>query len=221
MWDDLLSELWDLQWLKEYIPLTEELSDAFYMETAGIIDRVITLFELLQMEAIHENKETVSDFTPAFIQKVSETYFPTTRTIINSLSEGNINNSDHWDDLYNRAEERQLVKDLNNDIAQRKAREFLTNNERKKDKFVVNEYRNRVIENIQCVFGDTYDMDAIIKAYEYIKKKYPSMLQECKETEINKSVVDILQHPDKMKKKGKGENVVDNYQLPRLDNLIL
>lgn len=41
----MIQELWQFQWLKEYIPLTQELNDVFYNETAGIIDRVITLLK--------------------------------------------------------------------------------------------------------------------------------------------------------------------------------
>lgn len=49
LWNDMLEELWQYQWLKEYIPLTQELNDVFYSETAGILDRVINLFESMEL----------------------------------------------------------------------------------------------------------------------------------------------------------------------------
>lgn len=220
MWEDMLSELWEFQWLKEFIPLTPELNEAFYGETAGIMDRVITLFEVIQLEAIYTGKETVKDITPQFIKMVSERYFSTTRKILHELSEGNTKNIGKWDDLYNRSNERELIRSLSSDLVQREAKEILLDNNRKKEHFIKNELRNRTVEKIQLTFGETYSVDDIVKAYDFVVKKNPSYLKENRENDINRKIIEILFDQKKMVDKKKGENVVESYELPILNDII-
>lgn len=220
MWHDLMQELWEFQWMKEYIPLTNEISETFYNETAGIIDRVITLFEILQLEAIYNDMESVYDFTPSFIQKVSEKYFSTTRKVLYNLSIGNTLDISKWNDLYNSSEDRNLIQSISNEIAQRKAKEIILDSTRKKEKFFKNTLRSNVVENIKQVFDDSYDIESIIKAFDFVVKKNSHLIQELKETELNSMVMDLLIHPEKMEKKMKGEKVANNYNLPILNDII-
>lgn len=220
LWKDMIEELWQFQWLKEYVPLTDDLNNTFYAETAGIIDRVITLFEVLQLEAISQDMETKELFSPSFIRKVSEKYFGTTRKALNDLSSGNVNDIAKWDDLYNRIEERNLVDSISNELAQRKAKQFLLSTERKTGKYLNNIIRNNVIENIKMIFGDTYKMELITKAFDYVAKNNKNLIEDKKEIEINTKVVDLLMNPEKMEKKVKGEKVAEIYNLPILDDII-
>lgn len=220
LWDDMIEELWEFQWLKEYIPLTEELSIVFYTETAGIIDRVITLFEALQLEAISQEMETKEEITPDFIRKVSETYFGTTRKVLNDLSGGKLKDISEWDDLYNRTDERDLIRAVSNKMAEEKARQVILSTERREGKFVKNILRNNVIDNIHMFLGETYNNALILQAYEYVAKRNRKLIEDRNEVAINAKVIELVIHPEQMQKKEQVDKVVDKYILPILDDIV-
>lgn len=75
LWDRMINEMWKNQWMKEYVPLTQELNDVFYNESQGIISRVVELYAIAQREAILNGKDTTERFTPEFIEYISNRFF--------------------------------------------------------------------------------------------------------------------------------------------------
>lgn len=215
LWNDMLEELWEFQWLKEYIPLTKELNDAFYLETAGIIDRVINLFEAIQLDAILQSRESIRDITPAYISKVSKKYFSTTRKVLNDLSNGkeNVNN---WDDIYDRKADRNGVMEISKELERRRANAILLDNNRKKNVLTVDSLRNNIITNIGLIFGDKYPQKDIERAYDYLRKKHKNNLIQIDELKINGLIMDLLINPEQMNIKPKHNTIVD-YDLPTLE----
>lgn len=59
-WDYFLNQLWKYQWLKEPIPLTDEMNELFYRETLGITDLVVNLFMQAQFLTISQGKEKLN-----------------------------------------------------------------------------------------------------------------------------------------------------------------
>jgi len=51
-WLLFIEGIWDYQWTKTFVPLTEELRRAFYYECQGIIDIAVKLYEMVQWRAI-------------------------------------------------------------------------------------------------------------------------------------------------------------------------
>lgn len=86
-WDDFISVMWKYQWTKEFTPLTEEISNAFYSRTLGITDRAVKLFMAIQVEAILCNEEKI---TKTLIEKVSDKNMPLTGRIITAIRNRNI-----------------------------------------------------------------------------------------------------------------------------------
>lgn len=215
LWDDMLEELWQFQWLKEYIPLTKELSDVFYLETAGIIDRVINLFEAMQLDAILQTTENIKDITPAYISKVSKKYFSTTREVLYNLSSGkaNINN---WDDIYDRKTDKNTVMEISNELERRRATALILDNNRKKNYLNSDSLRNNIITDISLIFGDKYPQKDIEKAYEYLRKRHKNNLIQIDESKINGMIMDLLINPEQMNKKPKNNTIVE-YDLPTLE----
>ena len=218
IWDDMLEELWQFQWLKEYIPLSQELNDAFYMETAGIIDRVINLFETLQLDAILMKTESIRDITPAYVKNVSMKYFSTTRDVLYDLSTGK-NNKNAWDDIYDKSADKNKIKEISNELERRRATALILDKNRKQGNLTIDSLRNNIITNIGFIFGEKYPQKDIEKAYEYLKKKYKNKLIDMDELKINGLIMDLLVHPEQMNKKAKKDVVVD-YDLPTLEGIV-
>lgn len=214
LWDNMLNELWQFQWLKEYIPLTKELSDVFYEETAGIIDRVINLFEAVQLDAILQKKESIKDITPVYIKSVSMKCFPTTRDVLLNLSQGkNINT---WDDIYDKKADKNTVIEIFNELERLQAKAIMLNDTRKSDILTIDLLRNIIITNINLIFGEKYPLKDIEKAFEFLKRKHKSQLTDLDEKIVNGLIIDLLNNPDQMIKKPKKDDG-DDFGLPTLE----
>lgn len=59
-WDLFLERLWKYQWLKESIPLSDEMNNLFYKETQGITDLVVNLFIQSQLLTLSLGKERLA-----------------------------------------------------------------------------------------------------------------------------------------------------------------
>jgi hypothetical protein len=62
-WKTLLQGIWKYQYVRQPVPLTAELSEAFYYVTQGVTDLVITAFILAQERAITDGMETIQPST--------------------------------------------------------------------------------------------------------------------------------------------------------------
>lgn len=59
-WKIFINSLWDMQCLKEYAELSDEINDAFYESTQGITSLAINLFILVQERALTEETEKIT-----------------------------------------------------------------------------------------------------------------------------------------------------------------
>ncbi len=216
-WDDMIEELWEYQWLKEYIPLTKELKDVFYEETAGIIDRVINLFEAVQLDAILQENESVNDISPEYVKKISVKYFSTTRDVLYALSKGE-EVTEKWDDLYDRKADKNSVNVVANALNEKRAKEIILDNTRKTENITITSLRNNIITNIVLFLKDRYPVSDIEKAFEFLYKKHKKKILDMDEKIINGLVLDLLADPEQMIKKPKRDEV--KYDLPGLEGLL-
>jgi hypothetical protein len=69
VWRLFVESLWRYQYTKTQVPLSQELSEALYHESAGIIDFAVKLFLLAQVRAISTGVEKI---TPAIIESVAK-----------------------------------------------------------------------------------------------------------------------------------------------------
>ncbi len=68
-WDDFLSVLWHLQWVRHPSPLSPSLAKLMFHHTQGVVDIAIKLFAIAQARAIYDGTETL---TGALIESVSQ-----------------------------------------------------------------------------------------------------------------------------------------------------
>ena len=221
-WDKMLNELWTYQWLKEPVPLTPELNMTFYVETAGIIDRVIKLFEALQVEAIMQESESVNDITPAFIQKVSAKYFSSTRDMLVKLSTGNVKSIMHVEDIFDKNIDKQALLDVRDEIERLNAAKVITDENRIQEKRDTDELCHNIIENLGIMYEDRFSIESIQKVLDYLKRKYKRAFTSQKETKLNSEVIELLLDPDKMTMKPKKvrDDDLENYNPQNLGTIL-
>ena len=92
-WDRMISCLWQYQWMQEYVPLTEALSETLFRESGGIVGRSVDLFMAAQEQAILCELDTIAGFTPGFLSSISDGNYESTRRTLHILADGGNQNS--------------------------------------------------------------------------------------------------------------------------------
>lgn len=224
LWNSLMQSMWTYQWMKEYIPLTEELSDVFYEETGGIINRVVELYANAQREAILSGRDTIKCFTPDFIRRVSQKYY--------SLSRGSLKAFVNPDTLiYSipEADLKQAAIRSNQESIQmdavttelRESKKILTDETNINKKSNMNVLKNNVLTNILSMMAFlpySFNKAEINHAVDNVFKDVKIVSQ--KEEIITRNVMAILLNskPDKTEKKA--VPVVTIEQIPMFEGVI-
>ena len=87
VWRLFVESLWRYDVTKSQAPLTQELSDALYEESAGIVDFAVKLFFLAQVRAISTGMERV---TPAVIRSVAKDSLRLAQPALNAIRTGDM-----------------------------------------------------------------------------------------------------------------------------------
>lgn len=213
LWDYMIEQLWELQWLREKVPLTDALKEVFYRETGGIIDRVLMLFQAAQISAIESGMDTAKDFTPKFIETISKKCFPVSRDKLLQLSKKGSNcREEQWDDLCDMSEKENFVKNIHKQIEECSMEEMLLDEKIQQKYQDINLLRNRVIRNLYEILGGVCTEQEIEKAFEKCKQSNRKIL-DMKEEMVRKEVIAILFGKEKKNIK-KTQCVVSDEPLP-------
>jgi hypothetical protein len=97
VWRLFVESLWRYQHTKTQVPLGQELSDALYYESAGIIDFAVKLFLLAQVRAISTGVEKV---TPAILASVAKDSLRLAQPALRALRTGDMRAVGTMSDLH-------------------------------------------------------------------------------------------------------------------------
>ncbi|MCI0766429.1 ATP-binding protein [Bacillus sp. TL12] len=95
-WNLLIESLWEYQWIKYHTPLTEELNQALYDESQGIVDIAVKLFALAQGRAIETG---VEQFTPTAIKQVAKDDLKLVQPMLKALRDGRTSELEKYADI--------------------------------------------------------------------------------------------------------------------------
>lgn len=95
-WEKFIEELWEYQYLPEYIPLNNSLKNAIYKHTQGNVAQIVNLYGTIQRKALLEEKPTI---TVAFIEKVVKEWLPTLKQLNEDLASGNKRRINRYRDI--------------------------------------------------------------------------------------------------------------------------
>lgn len=84
--DWIIETMWNYQWTKTKTELTNELREALYEESQGIVDIAVKLYMLAQIEVIGKGKEVI---TPDTFRKVAKKDLQLVQKYIDALKRGN------------------------------------------------------------------------------------------------------------------------------------
>lgn len=95
-WDFFISNLWEYQWLKNFTPLDEKLKHQMYYRTQGITSIAISLFILIQAQAIFSTNEKI---TLNLIDSVAKNDLKLTNKVISAIRNNNIDEIANYQDI--------------------------------------------------------------------------------------------------------------------------
>ena len=150
----VMSQLFCYQWFDEHIDLTEELVEAFYEESKGIIDQAVSLYIAVQDEYLKSNRKSIS---PEFIAAVSKRRYPNLKLLLERASEPGVQEQI---EKIMRGSREQYEHELS-EAKQQEVMQHLVQNAAEID---ISSLIRRTIASIQQVVGSMYDEKQIEKA---------------------------------------------------------
>ena len=101
-WDAFITELWKFQWTRIETPITDEIREALYFESQGVVDIVVKLHMLVQLRliAIGEVRPSFQEtVTAALISQVAREHLVIVRPMLEALRKNNSEEIKKYDDL--------------------------------------------------------------------------------------------------------------------------
>ncbi|AIF42155.1 ATP-binding protein [Virgibacillus sp. SK37] len=96
-WRLFLESMWEYQWVRNPVELTDEFVEIMYEESQGIIDICLKLFSLSQIRAISSGSESLS---APLIKQVARDHLKLVQPMLKALKSGDINKIAQYEDIY-------------------------------------------------------------------------------------------------------------------------
>lgn len=176
----LVSQIFEYQWFKEPVEVTDEIIDALYDVTKGIIDQLVSIYSCMNIEAITARKKV--EINADFIHRVANKYYPGIQDVLGSIE----CNADalELENIRKNADAR-ISKLMDEAKQEQEMKKIKENGTAKPDVSLHN-----VATNIRTIYDD-YTDSQIEEAYNKVIRKASSSGKS--EKEITRLVVETLQ----------------------------
>lgn len=176
----LVSQIFEYQWFKEPVEVTDEIIDALYDVTKGIIDQLVSIYSCMNIEAITARKKI--EINADFIHHVADKYYPGIQDVLGSI-ECNADTLE-FENIRKNADAR-ISKLMDEAKQEQEMKKIKENSTAKTDVSLHN-----VASNIRTIYDD-YTDNQIEEAYNKVIRKASSSGKS--EKEITRLVVETLQ----------------------------
>ncbi|WP_300278052.1 AAA family ATPase [uncultured Subdoligranulum sp.] len=184
----VMSRFFAYQWFDERIELTNELCDAFYEESKGIVDQAVSLYIAVQDEYLKSQRNSIDG---KFVADVSKKRYPNLKRLLKRIGEPGV--QEMIEQIMRKSkEEDELELNKNKQEALMQA---IVQNAKETD---ITSLVRRTIASIQTVVGSLYDEEAIESACKKIASD--TNLQDINENDFIKDVFSFLQTGKKKSK---------------------
>lgn len=176
----LVSQIFEYQWFKEPIEVTDKIIDTLYDVTKGIIDQLVSIYSCMNIEAITARKKI--EINADFIHHVADKYYPGIQDVLGSI-ECNADTLE-FENIRKNADAR-ISKLMDEAKQEQEMKKIKENSTAKPDVSLHN-----VASNIRTIYDD-YTDNQIEEAYNKVIRKASSSGKS--EKEITRLVVETLQ----------------------------
>lgn len=188
----LVSQLFQYQWFDEPIELTEDLINALYEVTKGIVDQLIGIYSCMHYDYLERKKRPVID--AQYVRDIAQRYYPGIQLVLAELE--SVEAARKLMSIRQDAEVR--VASIIDSAQQEKEAESLLQNQNKTiDKMLL---LKNVVSNITALY-DEYSLPEIEKAFNLVIKQIKDETKS--EKEISRLVINKLTNKRTSNKKNK------------------
>jgi hypothetical protein len=203
-WDVLISEMWNYQWTKNRVELTDNLNDTLYEQSQGIIDIAVKLFVLSQGRAIETGEEQI---TPGMIRKVAKDDLKLVQPMLNALRSGLLSEIERYGDI--------MPMDVEDYLQHHQSKIDLKATIQKKKEEQAKARQNRETTKLEKIILALIDIDIepsrAEKAAEFVIKANPEISQaglmqkalafvEMQKTADNRKISDVSASTNELQK---------------------
>lgn len=96
-WRLFLESMWEYQWVRNPVELTDEMVEVLYQESQGIIDICLKLFSLSQIRAISSGSECLS---VTLVRQVARDHLKLVQPMLTALKSGDLTKIAQYEDIY-------------------------------------------------------------------------------------------------------------------------
>ena len=95
-WEIMIRAMWKNQWTRKHTPLTDELKDALYDESQGILDIAVKLYAFAQAKVIGDGTEEV---TAAAIREAAAVKLKLLKNYLDAIRSGDLRKIAQYEDI--------------------------------------------------------------------------------------------------------------------------
>ncbi len=182
----LVRQLFNYQWFETPVEVTDEIIDALYSVTKGIVDQLVGVYSCMNYDYL--SKKAKPKIDAKYIKYIAKTYYPGMQKVLADINPDE--DSVQWDSIKNSAQEK--VNLIIDKVKQEKEIENLIDSAD-----IMNQERiqfSNVKANIMAIF-DEYSDDEIEEAFNKVMNRKNN--SEKDERQISKCVIEQLQKKPK------------------------
>ena len=186
--DVMVKNLFKYQWFETRVEVTEEISDALYEVSKGIIDQLIGVYSCMNIDSIKSSGKTKID--GEYVRKIARKYYPGIQNVLANLESEE--NERRLMEIREKAEFE--ISKLLDEERQKQETEKIMNASLEIAHSEIDLYN--VVQNIKTLY-DEYSDSQIEDAFKKVMAKKTSAGKT--EREISRSVIEQLQKAPKRK----------------------
>ena len=196
----LVGQLFQYQWFDEPVALTEDLVDALYKVTKGIVDQLIGIYSCMHYDYLERKNRPIID--AKYVYDIAQRYYPGIQNVLADLE--SVESARKLMSIRQDAEVR--VASILDNAQQEKEAEEIINNQNESNKQML--LLKNVVANITALY-DEYSLPEIEKVFNKVIKQIKD--EPKSEREISRMVIDELNHKQtpKLENKKKKSNIPD------------
>lgn len=179
----LVNQLFQYQWFDEPVALTDDLVDALYEVTKGIVDQLIGIYSCMHYDYLERKKRPVID--DKYICDIAQRYYPGIQNVLADLE--SVESARKLMSIRNDAEVR-VASIIDSAKQEKEAQDLLDNQNKSTDKMLL---LKNVVANITALY-DEYSLPDIEKTFNKVMKQIKD--EPKSEREIGRMVIDKLNH---------------------------
>lgn len=180
--------MWEYQWVRNPVELTDEIANVLYEESQGIIDICLKLFSLSQIRAISTGSETL---TVPLIRQVARDHLKLVQPMLQALKSGDMSKIARYEDIYfpfQEAVERERIDLEKNDFikAMKNKQKSIDSTKLKEEALFRLNLLGLSKENAKKAINEVYKTQTFTEIQELVKSAYQYSVQIIVENEGTK-----------------------------------